>query len=437
MADSINARARLQASAATLSLDAKRTGFEGGTDSWYPYYAGYSPGFARNVLSMLALPPGATVLDPWNGAGTTTLVADELGYRAIGFDINPVAALVANARLVRLRDVAHAAGLMESVARAADGASFRISRQDALRPWLGSRHIRAYRSIERAVLANLATDAAGHTLQPVREALPPLAAFLLLALMRAAKRFAGVKRGSNPTWTIPSGTPTIDRGNLAEEWSRTVQTMLSDLSSSESGPASSSVQIADSRALPLPDSSVDFVLTSPPYCTRIDYVVNTAFELAAMQISSESDAYDGLRRLTMGTPLARVTDVCMQAESWPDDIKSLLERIQRHPSKASHSYYYKTYLQYFTDTRRSLSELARVLRAGGGAALVVQSSYYKEIAVDLPRLYLSLAREEGMVGDIVAETTVRRSLSQINARSSKHLSEKSYSEAVVCLEKAA
>ena len=43
-------------------------------DSWYRYYAGYSAGFVEQALKESAATAGL-LLDPWNGTGTTTVVA--------------------------------------------------------------------------------------------------------------------------------------------------------------------------------------------------------------------------------------------------------------------------------------------------------------------------------------------------------------------------
>ena len=66
--------------------------------SWYDYYAGYSPEFVQDVLKYLDLKNDAVVLDPWNGSGTTTQVAEDYGCITIGYDINPVMVIVAKAR---------------------------------------------------------------------------------------------------------------------------------------------------------------------------------------------------------------------------------------------------------------------------------------------------------------------------------------------------
>ena len=40
------------------------------------------------------------------------------------------------------------------------------------------------------------------------------------------------------------------------------------------------IEVASSDALPIEGGDVDIVITSPPYCTRIDYAVSTSLELA-------------------------------------------------------------------------------------------------------------------------------------------------------------
>ena len=120
---------------------------------------------------------------------------------------------------------------------------------------------------------------------------------------------------------------------------------------------------------------------------------------------------------------------------FPTSISNVLTAIASHPSKASSTYYYRTYEQYFRDCRSSLEEVMRVLKPGGVAALIVQSSYYKEIYVDLPRLYVSQARQLGFKSNIAGATKVRKAFSQLNPRSRAYMRDKRYEESVVLLRK--
>ncbi|MFP3813111.1 DNA methyltransferase, partial [Bacillus sp. SIMBA_005] len=86
------------------------------------------------------------VLDPWNGSGTTTRAATTLGHYAVGFDINPVATLVASAKLANHDDAAHVQGLAQRLATFSSGTQPHGS--DPLLNWLGPAVVSRYRAIE-------------------------------------------------------------------------------------------------------------------------------------------------------------------------------------------------------------------------------------------------------------------------------------------------
>lgn len=71
-----------------------------GRAGWYPYYAGFSAEFADAVLGRFCRSKAPQILDTWNGSGTTTAVSAGRGTQSFGFDLNPVMAIVARARLL-------------------------------------------------------------------------------------------------------------------------------------------------------------------------------------------------------------------------------------------------------------------------------------------------------------------------------------------------
>lgn len=421
-----------------VSVTSKRKpGQEVHIEAWYPYYAGYTEEFVETVIDAANLPPRSHVLDPWNGCGTTTRVADSLGHTALGLDINPVATLVASAKLARPGDALHITGFAKRVAACSVLEQNKASQTDPLRKWLCPKLVSTFRSIEHHILSDLAVRD-GDVLNPAIDALPPLASFLLFALQRAARRFAGIKAASNPTWLRPKKRPPRHEPTmLADSWLDMVRAMARDLDAAASdhhGPGSEA-RLGDSRELGLPESSVDLVVTSPPYCTRIDYVISTSFELATLGVREKGERFDDLRRESMGTPLARRMTPA-GASDFPDGVATVLQAIREHPSKSSKSYYYKTYAQYFTDALASLEQLQQVLKPGASAILVVQSSYYKDVYVDLPELYLDMAQSVGMEAAIAAEFDVTKFLAQINTRSTAHRSSTTHRESVLVLEAA-
>jgi DNA modification methylase len=435
----MNLTRELRGVGACLPIDAKRKpASQIGIEKWYPYYAGYTEEFTRGVLRLVGEGQSLTVLDPWNGSGTTTRVAHEMGHNAIGFDLNPVASLVASAKIVHRDDASNVTGLAK---RLAEVDRLDVAGDDPLLPWMAPSVISQYRSIEARILAELATSKDGVVARPKDGHVPPLAAFMLLALMRAARDSASLHRGTNPTWTVPGKGRRSAIRTLGKKWVNRLVEMAADLQTTEisesTAKRSSRILLGDARELPLNDSHVDLVVTSPPYCTRIDYVVNSSFELAALGVSVESPEYLDLRRASMGTPLARQGAVPETPTQWPSSLRMLLHGVRTHKSKASSSYYYKTFHQYFADAEASLKELHRVLRPGGLAIFVVQTSYYKEICVDLPALYVDLGETLGFRGQVVGQSPVHRALAQIHPHSLHHRKESQYREAVVAMEKAA
>ncbi len=411
-----------------------------GVESWFPYYAGYSSDFVREALIGLGAAPGWTVLDPWNGAGTTTSVADPLGCDALGFDINPVATLVAAARLAHSSDASHSQGLARELLAVATRSAARLEPTDPLLAWISPRLTRRYRSIERAVLALLGTKAE----MPVNlqlETPPPLAAFFLLCLIRTSRGFARMKATTNPTWSSPErrGDATADTFDTA--FLSMVESCAADAESAASTRFStratrSAVFLGDARNLPLDDQSIDAVITSPPYCTRIDYFRATLFELAALGIGPTSERFRELRSTAMGTNLMR-GERPQGMEELPGTVRCLLRRIANHPSKASDTYYHRHYSQYFADAHRSLLELHRVLKPGACAVLVVQSSYYKNLPVRLGQLFQSLGKSIGFDARIVLRVPVSKVLANINSRATAHVPDRKYTEDVIALQRAA
>ncbi|MCY4592044.1 MAG: hypothetical protein OXE86_16115 [Alphaproteobacteria bacterium] len=71
-----------------------------GWHNFFPYYAGYPEHFARSVLAGAGLLKNALVLDPWNGSGTTTFSASQIGLASQGINLNPIMLIVPRARLL-------------------------------------------------------------------------------------------------------------------------------------------------------------------------------------------------------------------------------------------------------------------------------------------------------------------------------------------------
>ncbi len=92
---------------------------------WVPWIAGFSASFVDSVCSDYLRSTNKSkkplVLDPFAGVGTTLLQAVLKGHDAVGFEINPYAALAASTKLhaltISLKDVDAAIEAMRRVAK--------------------------------------------------------------------------------------------------------------------------------------------------------------------------------------------------------------------------------------------------------------------------------------------------------------------------------
>ncbi len=409
-----------------------------GRDQWFPYYAGFSSEFARQLIASSSLAKGSALMDPWNGSGTTTSSAVLNGYKAIGFDLNPVMAVVAKARLLPQCEVASIAPLLADILRKAALTRRGYEARDPLRIWFAPDAAVAVRRIERVIYALLvsATDG-GDALDSIRD-LSSLAAFFYVALFRAVRSLLHRFKGSNPTWiTRPRTTSSRIRPAasdvrecFADHVTEMVFGSLSMPGEWERCAADFTIGVASSEKLPVRREVIDFVLSSPPYCTRIDYGVATSPELAVLGFQVDTRLAE-LRSRLIGTPTIHAETPDPNA-SWGNTCLALLERIRNHSSKAAKSYYHKTYVQYFAAMARSFSEVSRCLKRQAQCVLVVQDSYFKDTHIDLAAIFAEMAFSASLELRRQVNFPIRRTFGSINPRSRNYRNASSATESVLC-----
>lgn len=182
------------------------------------------------------------MLDPWNGSGTTTSVATKFGIRSTGVDINPALAVVAKARLAQKSNVNEVRRLLGN------------DRSKVSQKFLRETCAAAFSSRTRSLL--------------------------LLAIFRIVRRkLRNQERVStNPTWWNLSRDDVVRvvTSTTNAQLNSELMDMASKLTRRGPGPAASLIQ-ADLLSLALPHLRADAIISSPPYLTRIDYVIQRDF----------------------------------------------------------------------------------------------------------------------------------------------------------------
>lgn len=394
------------------------------------YYAGYNAAFVEDVIEYLKLSDEATVLDPWNGGGTTTTVASVMGRAAVGFDVNPVLVLIGKSKLLGF-DAVESLGpfTTDVLGKARDRHARGLGEAhlpDPLTRWFTAGTAEYIRCIEQSIQSLFVKPGAGGDMSSAEmlDATSLLGASFYVVLFETVRSFLVDFMTTNPTWVkqddigrVSVAKDRIDsrfRATEAKQHRHLAQLRLDDPKQRD---VKAVVRLGDSTSLALEDRSVEACITSPPYCTRIDYAVLTRPELAVLGVNDTG--VRTLRDASIGTPTITSAEV-EPSDEWGAYLNAFVDKVTNHTSKASKSYYRRFYLQYFANMAGSLRELRRVVADGGRCALVVQDSYYKDVHLDLAKGLAEMAGRIGWAGSSRQDFKVTRTIAQMNAASRQY-----------------
>jgi hypothetical protein len=346
--------------------------------------------FAKWALSTLGLPSGAKILDPWSGSGTTAAACAALGLTSCNFDLSPVMVILGRARLSSEEDFQSTILVLEEL-------------------------YKGFKSNE-----SVSFETIGARLRCRERTTSAVFSICLAALYPLARELLKDQKTKNPTWyrkDTSLGDVSLSASWLFDRWVGLVNDL--DQWSSQTRDlrkaAATRFAEADSRKLPLANASQDGFLTSPPYLTRIDYVHATLPEFLLLEAFCGSQEKRRLRELMIGSPLTTGRfDGGAKIDSLY--VNTVLDAVADHSSKASSTYYLSFIKRYFIGLEVSVAEISRTLKSGGRGCIVVQSSHYKEIEIDLTKAVAEIAGSFGLELFLTAEFGSLRSISLVNTR---------------------
>ena len=259
---------------------------------WFKYREGFSESLVTYLLQQLHPTPG-TLLDPFAGSGSALFASQDHGWEAHGIEVLPVGIYAMTARMAAERVNA---GAFSETVESVLSLDFAQHAEDMY----ALRHIPitqgAFPCSEEAQLIGYISYCQKSIADEDVKQLLLYAAFCVLEDVSYTR-----KDGQYLRWDARSGRSQgkrpFNKGRIApfhEALSAKLRQIARDLGSGPTQPALFSAINSDAREcldihlhqgscldiLPkLPASSIDFVLTSPPYANRYDYTRTYALEL--------------------------------------------------------------------------------------------------------------------------------------------------------------
>lgn len=357
---------------------------------WYRFVLSFPPHLVRHYLHAFDLPPGAVVLDPFCGTGTTLVEAKKLGIASLGIEANPMAQLAARVKVDWSPDpdalVAHA----EHVAAQALGQMAQTGLSDCGAPASDQPLVSLPSEAARLLLANSISPGPLHKALVLLNALEQQRSGCFHDHERVAFAQAIVGKSSNLTFgpEVGVGKPKLD-APVVGPWLDAIHQMASDLRVTETlDSVESRVHLADSRDLGslVAPGSIDALFTSPPYPNEKDYTRTTRLESVLLGLIPDRAA---LRALKQGLIRSNTRSVYKSDDDdkWIagfPEIQQIAEaiearRLDLNKTSGFERMYPRLTKLYFGGMARHLANLRPLLRPGALLAYVVgdQASYLR------------------------------------------------------------
>jgi hypothetical protein len=411
---------------------------------WYRFVLSYPPHLVRHYLEQFGLEPGATVLDPFCGTGTTIVEAKKHRIGSIGVESHPMTCFasavkvdwsprpdVLLAHAERIAEIALERLAVEGVFDSAQPALFESEAAES--------EVTQLRSLSEERLKLLLKDSISP--RPMHKALV-LADIIneqhdgrLTAHERLAFAKTLVYSSSNLNFgpEVGVGKPRPD-AEVIRPWLNNIRVIAADLEALQSdwmGETPALAIRADSRDLVewVPAASVDAVICSPPYPNEKDYTRTTRLESVFLDFIANKEE---LRAVKKG--LVRSNTRTVYKEDQDDlfvadipEIQRIADEIEnRRKELGKNSGFERLYARvtklYFGGMARHFADLRHCLKPGAQLAYVVgdQASYlrvmirtgellaqiaerlgYEVVALDLFRTRLATATREQLREEVV------------------------------------
>lgn len=304
--------------------------------NWFYYKEGFSRDLVIKLIEMFKIKKGV-VLDPFCGVGTTNLACREKGIDSIGLEVSPLALFAAKVK-TRDYDIAKLKDTLKTIKNVKFRKLDKSWIPSSIRRYFNTHtldDILLFRSMVEDLDDNLTKD------------------FFMLGLISSATRCSYMYKDGAVVKVRKHPVPPFRKF-----YHHRMKRMIKDLERFETKPCETIVNRGDARKMKIPEESIDFVITSPPYLNKIEYTKIYSVEeflFFKPQKKRGIRSYIGIRE---GNNIAKA---------------------------------------YFSDMENVLKELHRVCKPGAKIGIVVGNGCFPDKIIESDLILSELAEKIGFV----------------------------------------
>lgn len=366
---------------------------------WTPYVEGFSFDFVKNTFEELKMRPEMVVLDPFAGSGTLNVGAKMLNFNSIGIEKNPFMAFVMRTKLGWDVNLSRLKRIFKDL-------KFPI--EPRTRP---PKFMLVKRQFRAPVLKNLLRikEAIGDIKDVKMKDIFKLAFASILMECSNLKRAPSI--GYAPEKEVDDNTPFI-------LFKKRVKQIIEDLKFVQSLAVTAEAKVfnEDSRTFSLPDESVSFAVTSPPYLNAMDYIGNYKIEIGWLGYASSTKDFADLRNgLVVCDNVSRrflkkySKSKRVYHSDWLRYIEEMLSLRMEELPRPRRDDYPIVVRKYFDDLYQVIDKVYESLKINGQLVMVVGDSLICDVYVPTDLILVEIGREIGFSLDKLVVARHRRS----------------------------
>src|SRR3989338_3883372 len=350
--------------------DAGRSETTAFTHDYHRYPAKFIPQIVQKLIKDYAPNNTQVVLDPFGGCGTTLVEAKLLGHRSIGFDINPVAKIIAQTKTTPIKPKT----LINSRVK------FLKHYENSQTIVVHSHHSRIDYWFEPQMIQEL--DRIYFAIKKIKSY--NVRRFFLCAFSHNLKNCS--------RWLMKSIKPQVDKNKILtdalEAFLRHLDSMIkkneqfyTTLTKLDSVNVPAKMYRRDStKRFPLDAGSIDLIITSPPYVTSYEYA--DLHQLSLLWFGDDpkhfkkwhhfSNGFIDFRRNFVGTS--------SKVEKRGEFNSSIAEQIVKDLAEIERPLAVDV-ANYFLDMKKVFAEMYRVLRTEGKACIIIGNTSLQSVEI--------------------------------------------------------